>query len=49
MTSPTPLRGRCPVCAAAKRNRDVLIEYDIAAGRQAYAECPACESVVNPA
>jgi len=41
-------RGRCPACGAEIRRVHLLIEYETASGRDAFAECPACSTVVHP-
>ena len=40
--------GTCPDCRAAVSESDVLIEYEVDGGREAYAECPGCGEVVSP-
>ncbi|WP_435196709.1 hypothetical protein [Natronomonas sp. EA1] len=41
--------GRCPDCDIEIPRGNLLIEYDTAAGRALYAECPQCQDVVHPA
>ncbi len=49
MTREVTVRGSCPHCETTIDARHVLIEYQTDAGPAAYAECPECRDVVNPA
>ncbi|WP_255150056.1 phage terminase large subunit family protein [Halorarius halobius] len=49
MTDATPSCGYCPHCGATIPTGFLLITYDAAGERSAFAECPDCESVVTPA
>jgi len=46
-TQQSPL-GSCPTCGTDIPAVCLLIEYDRADGRAAYAECPGCRAVVRP-
>ena len=49
MTRNVTIRGTCPHCETSLSSRDVLIEYETDTGTAAYADCPGCREVVNPA
>lgn len=46
-TSPS-VAGTCPQCGEAVPSHRLLIEYETANGRSAFAECPTCEDVIHP-
>jgi len=41
--------GSCPECGEQLFPVHVLVEYETDEGVQYYAECPGCQTVVNPA